>query len=77
MKTTVLGFASIILSGVAAAPLLVQTDRISAQPFERQATAPATGRCDAIGQLPTAWSETKRHASGCAALAGSRIADAR
>lgn len=79
MKASVLGFASIVCCGVTLAPLLVEPDQISAQRLERQATAPATGRWDAIGQLRADGSETKWYpvGSGCAIIADSQIADAR
>lgn len=77
MKTTVLGFASIILSGVAAAPLLVQTDMISAQPFEPLVvSSPAPSACvDLVGRLRAAGSEPERYV--CRSAPSLAVADAR
>ena len=44
MSTTSLGFAAVILSGIAIAPLLVQTDQTSRQPVDLPVVA-ATGGC--------------------------------
>jgi hypothetical protein len=44
MSTTSLGFAAVILSGIAIAPLLVQTDQASRQPVDLPVVA-ATGGC--------------------------------
>jgi hypothetical protein len=84
MKTTVLGFASVILSSIALAPLLVETDRISAQalappPVRPAVTATISACSDAVARSRPDGPGTTRNASvlGCLSPSGLRIAEAR
>ncbi len=84
MKTTCLGFSSVICCSLALAPLLVQTDRIWAQspePTAVQAVAiAANGQCSDPFHGPLSDGSTarlSRSASVCLLSPGFRIAEAR
>jgi hypothetical protein len=79
MRTTVLGFAFVISFGVALAPLLVQTERISAQPFDPVAITVVPSACaDAGGGSRGSGSEAKSHSVviDCPSIPSMPVADA-
>ena len=71
MKSTTLGFASVLLCGISVAPLLVRTDQIAPQASETSTLAtservevlPATGRIERAGhgRHPAALSSSRLH----------------
>jgi hypothetical protein len=74
MKTTFLGFTSVISFGIALAPLLVQTP----EPLSPRGTAPAASeRSDATAWLQACGLEVKSHAVTPDCFSGARIADMR
>ncbi|KAB2913976.1 MAG: hypothetical protein F9K29_15485 [Hyphomicrobiaceae bacterium] len=84
MKTAVLGFASVLSGGLALAPLLVQTDRMTLQALElpaaETAAAVITDVCgDASGWLSANGHDTKRYEarSDCLSAPGLTIASVR
>lgn len=77
MSTTSLGFAAVILSGIAIAPLLVQTDQASRQPVDLPVVAATVGCALAIGRMRSA-TDVQPHPTmpDCLPAAGLRMASA-
>jgi hypothetical protein len=78
MHMTALGFASVIVCGIAMAPLLVETDQLLAQAMQTEmAPAVAIAATFACNDAPLPSRTSVAVASGCVTDTGTKVADAR